>query len=116
MQAASDIFSAGSASSYLTAAIETSMSRALGLEGVRRLRDDEPRDLRIYASICAWKLARAHARSGSATDIGAYLGGSDVFDQALGDFARSYAKQNDHDYQALLDAIASGTLTAESGI
>ena len=75
-----------------------------------------PDILRIYASICAWTLARAHARSGSATAIGAYLGASDVFDQALGDFARSYAKQNERDYQALLDAIASGTLSAESGI
>ena len=46
-----------------------------------------PDILRIYASICAWTLARAHARSGSATAIGAYLGASDVFDQALGDFA-----------------------------
>ena len=75
-----------------------------------------PDILRIYASICAWTLARAHARSGSATAIGAYLGASDVFDQALADFARSYAKQNERDHQALLDAIASGTLTAESGI
>ena len=33
-----------------------------------------PDILRIYASICAWTLARAHARSGSATAIGAYLG------------------------------------------
>ena len=44
--------------------------------------------LGIYASICAWTLARAHARSGSATAIGAYLGSSDVFDDALADFAR----------------------------
>ncbi len=75
-----------------------------------------PDILSIYASICAWTLARAHARSGSATAIGAYLGASDVFDQALADFARSYAKQNERDYKALGDAIASGTLTAEGGV
>ena len=75
-----------------------------------------PEILEIYASICAWTLARAHARSGSATAIGAYLGSSDVFDHALADFARSYAKQNERDHQALLEAIASGTITAESGI
>ena len=54
-----------------------------------------PEILQIYASICAWTLARAHARSGSATAIGAYLGSRDVFDQALADFARSYANQNE---------------------
>jgi uncharacterized protein (DUF2252 family) len=75
-----------------------------------------PDTLKIYASICAWTLARAHARSGSATAIGAYLGTSDVFDQALADFAQSYAKQNERDHQALLGAIASGAIAAESGI
>jgi hypothetical protein len=75
-----------------------------------------PEVLEIYASICAWTLARAHARSGSATAIGAYLGSSEVFDHALADFARSYAKQNERDYQSLVEAIASGTLAAESGI
>jgi uncharacterized protein (DUF2252 family) len=75
-----------------------------------------PEILEIYASICAWTLARAHARSGSATAIGAYLGSSGVFDHALADFARSYADQNERDYEALLGAIASGTITAEMGI
>ncbi len=75
-----------------------------------------PEVLEIYASICAWTLARAHARSGSATAIGAYLGSSEVFDHALADFARSYAKQNERDHQSLVEAIASGTLAAESGI
>ena len=75
-----------------------------------------PEILRIYASICAWTLARAHARSGSATAIGAYLGSSDVFDHAIADFARSYANQNEPDHQALVGAIDSGTITAERGI
>ena len=75
-----------------------------------------PEILGIYASICAWTLARAHARSGSATAIGAYLGSSDVFDDAVADFARSYAKQNERDHQTLLEAIAAGTITAEGGI
>ena len=75
-----------------------------------------PKVLEIYASICAWTLARAHSPSGSAPAIGAYLGSSDAFDHALAACARSYAKQNERDHQALLDAIASGTITAESGI
>ncbi len=75
-----------------------------------------PEILEIYASICAWTLARAHARSGSATAIGAYLGSSEAFDHALADFARSYAKQNERDHHSLVEAIACGTLAAESGI
>ena len=53
---------------------------------------------------------------GSATAIGAYLGSGDVFDQAIADFARSYANQNEQDHQALLSAIESGTIVAERGI
>ena len=30
-----------------------------------------------YASVCGWTLARAHARSGDAVAIAAYLGTSD---------------------------------------
>ena len=39
--------------------------------------------LGTYASMCAWTLARAHARSGDPIAIGAYLGSSKVFDRAL---------------------------------
>ena len=88
----------------------------MGLEGVASFESMDPEILGIYASICAWTLARAHARSGGATAIGAYLGSSDVFDQALADFARSYADQNERDYRALRAAIASGTIFAENGI
>ena len=72
--------------------------------------------MRANASICAWTLARAHARSGSAVPIGAYLGSSDVFDHALAEFAGSYASQKGRDHKALLKAIASGVVVAESGI
>jgi hypothetical protein len=33
---------------------------------------------------------------------------SDAFDRAIGDFAESYADQNERDHAARLDAIASG--------
>jgi hypothetical protein len=75
-----------------------------------------PEVLGAYARMCAWTLARAHARSGDAVAIGAYLGGSDTFDRALGDFAQAYADQNEVDYRALLDAIAAGTVKAETGM
>ena len=37
---------------------------ALGLEGLGRRRHHGPRPLGVYAEMCAWSLARAHARSG----------------------------------------------------
>ena len=65
--------------------------------------------MRIYGEICGWTLARAHARSGDRIAIAAYLGSSDVFDQAITRFAAAYADQNERDHQALVDAVAVRT-------
>jgi uncharacterized protein (DUF2252 family) len=92
---------------------------------VRQLRDWKlsldieamvPRGLRIYARLCGWTLARAHARSGDRIAIAAYLGGSDAFDQAITQFASIYADQNEKDHQALLEAVKSGRIMAESDL
>jgi hypothetical protein len=48
----------------------------------------QPRGLSDYGEICAWTLARAHARSGDRIAISAYLGNSDPFDRAIAEFAR----------------------------
>ena len=72
-----------------------------------------PRGMRIYGQACGWTLARAHARSGDRIAIAAYLGSSDVFDQAITQFASAYADQNERDHKTLVDAVASGRLTAE---
>lgn len=99
-----------------------------GLDGqqrdfyVRQLRDwkfsletekMKPRGMRLYGELCGWTLARAHARSGDRIAIAAYLGKSDQFEQAITRFAVTYADQNERDYQALVDAVTSGRLTAE---
>jgi len=76
----------------------------------------EPELLEIYAGMCAWTLARAHARSGDAVVLAGYLGNSTVFDRAIADFAVAYADQNEVDHRALVDAIADGRVVAESGI
>jgi uncharacterized protein (DUF2252 family) len=74
-----------------------------------------PGALALYARICGWTLARAHARSGDPIAIAAYLGADDQFDRSIGDFARRYADQNELDYQAFADAIQSGRLQAVEG-
>jgi uncharacterized protein (DUF2252 family) len=75
-----------------------------------------PATLAIYAEMCAWTLARAHARSGDRIAIAAYLGSGDAFDRAISRFAAAYADQNERDHKALVDAVASARITAETGI
>ena len=117
MQAASDIF--------------LGWQRFAGLDGktrdfyVRQLRDWKfsvdiaamiPRGLRLYGELCGLTLARAHARSGDEIAIAAYMGGSDVFDNAIADFAATYADQNERDFEAFTAAITSGRLAAQRGV
>ena len=70
----------------------------------------------IYAKLCGWTLARAHARSGDRIAIAAYLGKRDVFDRAVVEFAEAYADQNERDHQALVDAVKAGTIQAHTGL
>ncbi len=98
-----------------------------GLDGqardfyVRQLRDWKfsadiesmmPRDMRMYGELCGWTLARAHACSGDRIAIAAYLGASDVFDQAITQFSATYADQNGRDHDALVAAVAAGRISA----
>jgi NAD(P)H-dependent flavin oxidoreductase YrpB (nitropropane dioxygenase family) len=75
-----------------------------------------PSDLAVQVRLCAWTLARAHARSGDAGGIAGYLGSSEVFDRAIAVFAEDYADQNERDYAALIGAIDSGRIEAETGL
>ena len=75
-----------------------------------------PFGLTIYAGICGWTLARAHARSGDPIAIAAYLGSSDKFDRSITDFCERYADQNEQDYQAFVKAIRKGRLEAIEGV
>jgi uncharacterized protein (DUF2252 family) len=69
-----------------------------------------------YVQICGWTLARAHARTGDAALIGGYLGKNSKFDDAIGEFAVTYADQTERDYEALLKAIRAGKVrNAETG-
>jgi uncharacterized protein (DUF2252 family) len=68
--------------------------------------------LEIYARVCGWTLARAHARSGDRVAIAAYLGAGDAFDRAIVEFAAHYADQSERDHASLLEAIDSGRIDA----
>jgi uncharacterized protein (DUF2252 family) len=89
---------------------------------VRQLRDMKlsedisimtKREFDQYARWCAMALARAHARSGDPAQISGYLGNSDLFDQAIAQFAEAYADQTERDYKALQTAIKEGRIKAE---
>lgn len=66
--------------------------------------------------VCAGALARAHARSVDPSLIHGYVGHGRRFAASLSRFAMSYADQAEEDYNALIDAVKSGKLTAAAGI
>jgi uncharacterized protein (DUF2252 family) len=92
---------------------------------VRQLRDwkfsfpveqMQPEDMTIYARLCAWTLARAHACSGDRIALAAYMGGSGAFDRAIAAFAEVYADQNARDYAILQEAAKTGQIEVITGI
>ena len=72
-----------------------------------------PAGMDLWARMCGWTLARAHARTGDRIAISAYLGKTDTFDRAIADFSVAYADQNERDHQSLQEAVASGLLEAD---
>ena len=114
MQAASDIFLGWTkgvdAGRYLY------WRQLRDMKGSAVVETMNPSTLEFYARVCGQTLARAHARSGDAVAIAAYLGKKDKFDQAITDFAERYADQNEHDYKAFTQAIATGRLEALQGV
>jgi uncharacterized protein (DUF2252 family) len=75
-----------------------------------------PPGMRLYAEVCAWALARAHARSGNPAEIAGYLGPGTRFDDAIADFAVAYADQTERDHATLVAAVRTGRLAAETGV
>ena len=117
MQAASDIFLG-----WLTAEGPDGKTRDFY---VRQLWDGKgsaqvelmtPTTMGLYARLCGWTLARAHARSGNRIAIASYLGKGESFERAMSDFAEAYADQNEADYKEFEAAISKGRLKAVTGI
>jgi uncharacterized protein (DUF2252 family) len=117
MQSASDIF--------------LGWDRVMGVDGIERdfyvrqlwdwkvsadLERMDPERLGLYAEMCGWTLASAHARSGDPIAMAAYLGKGDRFDAAMVSFASDYAEQNQRDYEKLEKAVADGRVKAVTGV
>ena len=64
----------------------------------------------------SFAVAGAHARSGDRIALAAYLGGSSKFDEAIADFAETYADQNERDYAALRNAVKDGKVESTTEI
>jgi uncharacterized protein (DUF2252 family) len=80
---------------------------------IRQLRDMKasvnidnftPSLLKDYASLCAWALAKSHAKAGQSPEITGYIGKSNIFANAVADFAVKYADQTDKDFALLQKA------------
>ncbi|MFL6120140.1 DUF2252 domain-containing protein [Actinophytocola sp.] len=80
-----------------------------------RVESMDPRTMRAYGRLCAWTLARAHARTGDDVAIAAYLGSGDAFDTAIGAFAAVYADQTERDHAQLREAIYVGRVATAPG-
>jgi uncharacterized protein (DUF2252 family) len=65
-------------------------------------------NLTFYGALCAMTLARAHARSADPVPIAGYLGSGKAFDRAIAAWAAKYARTNEEDHGALVDAITAG--------
>jgi uncharacterized protein (DUF2252 family) len=117
MQQASDIF--------------LGWQRTTGIDGVerdfyvRQLRDWKgsleiaelrPEGLAALGALCAWCLARAHARSGDRIAIAGYLGSSSAFENALADFGEAYADVTESDHRRMAEAAAAGQVDAHLDI
>jgi hypothetical protein len=68
-----------------------------------------------FATACGGALARAHARSGDPMAIASYMGKGPRFTEAICEFARQYAEQNEHDHAQLVTAIAAGQVESKPG-
>lgn len=64
-----------------------------------------PEGLLGYARLCAWVLARAHARSGDRFAIAGYLGEDATADEALADIAAAYADRAERDHAAFVASL-----------
>jgi uncharacterized protein (DUF2252 family) len=79
-----------------------------------QLENLDRKSLDDYGALCAAVLAKAHVRSGDGEAIAAHLKAQGDADDALADFALTYADQTRSDHRRLVEAIAEGELDAQA--
>jgi uncharacterized protein (DUF2252 family) len=117
MQSSSDIFLGWGRGVVISGAPRDYYFRQLrDWKGSFVIKDMTPSSMTVYARICGWTLARAHARSGDRVAIAAYMGKAGAFDEALAKFAKSYADVTERDYGMLVRAVRAGRVKAQTGV
>lgn len=106
MQASSDIFLGWSHDN----GHDFYLRQLRDMKGSANLDAMGPDNLTMYAMLCGSTLARAHARTGTATAVSAYLGTSSTLAGAIAEFAVAYATVNAADHAAFVAAIAQGRI------
>src|SRR4051812_43457303 len=114
MQAASDIFLGWTAGAQEGRHLYWRQLR--DMKGSAEVETMVPTGMTLYAQLCGWTLARAHARSGDPVALAQYLGDGDAFDRSITDFSARYADQNEQDFEAFVSAVRSGRLQAVEGV
>ena len=110
MQAASDLFLGWTSNGTIDCSIRQLQDRK-ETPNIEQLTE---RDFILYAGLCGWTLARAHARSGDPAMISGYLGRSDQFDRSVAAFAHTYADQTRRDHAALVEAARTGRIPVQA--
>jgi hypothetical protein len=82
------------------------------MKGGFNVEDAKFATIETYADLCARTLARAHARSGDAVAIAAYLESDKKFADAVEVFAVAESHFVMGDHKRLVDAIAAGEIEA----
>jgi uncharacterized protein (DUF2252 family) len=116
MQAASDIFLGWNRFEWSGSVRDYYVRQLRDWKGSADIAGMTAAGMELWAEMCGWTLARAHARSGDRVAIAAYLGRSDTFDRAIAKFADAYADQNERDYLAFKDAVVRGRMVATTGV
>ena len=93
------------------------MSRMRTGEVLSAIADWRPSPARpTWGELCAWALARGHARAGDPAAIAGLLDDGEAFPHALSEFATVYADQTEGDFDAFLGAIKAGRIEARPGV
>ncbi|MFJ6696616.1 DUF2252 domain-containing protein [Streptomyces sp. NPDC091272] len=69
-----------------------------------------------YGRMTGALLARAHAHSADPELVAGYCGKNEEFDEAVADFAVTYADRTEADHAVLVTAVKNGRIAAETGV